>query len=111
MHRLIIESLGIIREAKSSFRYSPYSDEVVVLLRKEIERKSNVYNFESSYDPIIGDKIILPHGEFKIIDKKYSVDGKVEYFVENFYEKCENYDEIYAKEKEHAIKYYNLSSF
>lgn len=56
----------------------------------------------SSYDVSVGNKIEIDGQEYIVLDKKYQLNGDIDYFIEDKYIECEGYSEKYKIAKEEA---------
>lgn len=91
----IIELVGRYKEYKGHRDYQLSDKKIVAITRKILTEEAVVFNFDSLHDIPIGSRIEIDGQEYVINNKKYQLDGDVDYYIEDRFIKCEDFDEQY----------------
>jgi hypothetical protein len=92
-----IELMGIYREYSGHRNYFLENKRGIIIKPKVISMEEKSFDFDSTYDVPKGNKIEIDGQEYIIIDKKYHLNGDIDYYIEDKYIKCGNYEELYEE--------------
>lgn len=97
-----IEIVGTYETTYDGVIYSPSVRMAITIARKIIAEQEKVFNFDSTYDVPIGSKIEIDGQKYAVTDKKYQLNGDIDYYVEDNFIKCVDFDKQYEKVKRKA---------
>lgn len=100
-----VELIGFYKDCKNWRGYDLGDRKIVVINPKVIQEEEKIFDFINSYDVSIGDKIEIEGQEYTVTDKKYQLDGVIDYYIKDRFIKCENYEELYEKVKNETKTY------
>lgn len=90
-----IELMGTYKNIHRQRGYCLEEIRIVLITSQVINEEEKTFDFGSIYDVPKGNKIEIDGQEYIITDKKYHLNGNIDYYIEDKFIKCENYDELY----------------
>lgn len=103
-HDGIIERLGDYDNYETNYIYDP--ERVTVFIVKKVLKEDDVIlDFDTVHDIEIGSMIEIDGIEYRVNHKKYQLDGTIDYYMEDKYVKCEDYEDDYKRVKSEASTY------
>ena len=96
------ELIGIYKAYKEYRGHLLDDERAVLIMANVLSEEEKLFDFESSFDVPIGSKIEINGQEHTIKNKKYHLNGDIDYFIEDKYIKSTDYEDKYEIVKKQA---------